>query len=884
MDDCAASSRRGSRWTLMAGALLLVVAGPAVAADYFTITVQNKVTGQPLSGITMTTTNAIVYASDATGKVRIYEPGVMGTDVFLGFASCNKPKDANGQTLCNGTCSNTGAACDTHADCNGGYEPPRLPFFSSYFVGTVLTLNQQGNSTVQMCPDGTQGPGDGCTGPAATCQMAVVTGASAPAPIPTPAQMFRINVVDSQSNRGVPLAQVTSPNATVYADSAGIVAFYDPALMGTTVHFDIAAHGYTSTAVNLTTTPGGSGQVTMSRAMIAERMYRITGGGIYRDSVLLGLSPPLANPVINGRVFGQDGGTGVVYQNKVFWLWGDTTRPSHPLGNFKTTGARSDLPGQGGLDPATGVNLTYYLNPQSSEGFVKSLCTVPNPPNDTNSYVCWMGGLSTATDAQSTERLYATYNLGGFTPVKTGWAKFNDTTSVFEQLSLFTGSEAVIPGGHTFKVRHGSTAYLYTGQPMRIVATEAAILDTANYQAFTAFVQGSTSQIDRNPDGTIRYGWKTGTPPISASVGGNLIASNERLYDQMQDPDTGVKFNPHSYTIDWNSYRRRWVRIQAEAPYFIDGDNWFLEADTPMGPWVYAHKVVLHNGYNTYNPQYHPFFDKQGGREIYFELTYTNWLSATPVPTPRYNYNQIMFRLDLANAGVVLPVPVYDLAAAGTPPGKFVTKSGIRTTTTDTTGVFLAPDRAGATGTVPVYWSDAACATPHLVVDGTPTTTPIFYARPWNAGLPTTTGLYDYANGTTGEHAYSTNPNLSLSGFTRAPDPIAQVWANPLNATLPVHDYLASLVADAGTDVCMRESSPNAGRDIVLNGSGSTHSAGTITGYQWNWTGGSATGVSPTVHLAVGLYDITLTTTGSDGQTSTDNVLVHITACPSGCC
>lgn len=884
MDDCRTTSWRMYRTLGLASALLLASSVPAAGADYFSLTVKNKVTGQPLAGVTFSTTNAIVYTSSATGQVRTYEPGVMGTNVYFGFAGCNKPS-VNGVIQCNGTCSNNGAvACDTDADCNNGYEPPHLPFFGSHFAGMVLNLAEQGMVTVEMCPDGTQGPGDGCTGPAATCQMGTPTGPSAPAPVPTPAQMFRITVVDSVSNRGVPIAEVRSPNETYYVDSGGVVAFYDAALMGTSVHFDLAAHGYAAASTNLPSTPGGSAQVSLVRTMVAERLYRITGGGNYRDTVLMGLTPPTANPVINGRVFGQDGGIGQVYQNKIFWLWGDTTKPSGPLGNFKTTCATSDLPGQGGLDPAIGVNLSYYLDPGSSEGFVKQMCAISNPPGNTNPLVCWMGALSTATNAQSTEKLYATYNLGGFTPAKTGWARFNDATTVFDELSVFTGSEAVTPGGHTFKVRHGSTPYLYAGNPMRLGATEAAILNTAGYEAFTAFVQGSTTQIDRNPDGTIRYTWKTGTKTISASLGGSLIASNERLYGHLQDPDTGFHFNPHAYTIDWNPYRRRYLRITGEAPFFINGDNWFTEADTPMGPWVYSREVVTHNNYNTYNPIYHPFLDRLGGREMIFEITYTNWLAAVP-PTPRHNYNQVMYRLDLADSRVVLPVPVYDLAAGGSPPGNFVTKSGIRSTTTDTTAVFFAPDRSGASGTVPVYWSDAACAPRQLVVGGTPTTTPLFYALPGNASpLPTTTPLYDYANGSTGQHAYSTNGSLSLSGFTRAQDPIAHVWVNPLNAMLPVKDYLAPLVADSGTDHCQREPFPGGGRDVVLNGSASSHSSGTITSYAWSWTGGSATGVSPTVHLAVGLYDITLTTTGSDGATSTDNVVVNITPCPSGCC
>lgn len=42
-------------------------------------------------------------------------------------------------------------------------------------------------------------------------------------------------------------------------------------------------------------------------------------------------------------------------------------------------------------------------------------------------------------------------------------------------------------------------------------------------------------------------------------------------------------------------------------------------------------------------------FAKDGGRCIYFEGTYSHTFSGNPVATPRYDYNQVMYRLDLAD-------------------------------------------------------------------------------------------------------------------------------------------------------------------------------------------------------------------------------------------
>jgi len=92
------------------------------------------------------------------------------------------------------------------------------------------------------------------------------------------------------------------------------------------------------------------------------------------------------------------------------------------------------------------------------------------------------------------------------------------------------------------------------------------------------------------------------------------------------------------------------------------GEIWFAEADTPTGPWVYARKVVTHDDYSFYNPVHHAFFDQDGGRRIYFQGTFTRTFSGAPVPVPRYDYNQLMYRLDLADPRLALPVAVYEVA------------------------------------------------------------------------------------------------------------------------------------------------------------------------------------------------------------------------------
>jgi hypothetical protein len=76
--------------------------------------------------------------------------------------------------------------------------------------------------------------------------------------------------------------------------------------MGQTVTFTVSSHGYdfAGGTVDLTVVEGGSATITIDRLHPAERLYRVTGAGIYADSVRLGLSTPLAEPLINGLVMG----------------------------------------------------------------------------------------------------------------------------------------------------------------------------------------------------------------------------------------------------------------------------------------------------------------------------------------------------------------------------------------------------------------------------------------------------------------------------------------------------------------------------------------------------------------------------------------------------
>jgi hypothetical protein len=119
------------------------------------------------------------------------------------------------------------------------------------------------------------------------------------------------------------------------------------------------------------------------------------------------------------------------------------------------------------------------------------------------------------------------------------------------------------------------------------------------------------------------------------------------------DIETGKAIQLHSGSVNWNPWRKKWISIAVQIlGSSMLGEVWYSEADSPIGPWPKARKIVTHGKYSFYNPAHHSFFDRENGRIIYFEGTYTADFSGSPIKTPRYDYNQVMYRLDLADARI----------------------------------------------------------------------------------------------------------------------------------------------------------------------------------------------------------------------------------------
>jgi hypothetical protein len=389
------------------------------------------------------------------------------------------------------------------------------------------------------------------------------------------------------------------------------------------------------------------------RLNIAERLYRVTGGGIYRDSLLVGHRVPLREPALNGQVLGSDSVQTVVFRNRVYWFWGDTNRPSYPLGNFKVPGATSLLPSDGGLAPERGVDLEYFVD---ESGFAKK--TIPWKGTGPT----WISGLVAIGQGED-ERLFAHYQdiQGGgtsFGATGQGLVEFDDTAKEFRKVAEFPLEGPFPEGAHSLLVKETEGWYVYFCDPfplIRVRATPDALADLSQYEAYTCLSEGTRREdgsLDRDGTGRIRWSWKKNTDVFGPREQEQLVErgmlDREDAVLTLRDAETGDVVVAHRGTVAYNEFRKRWVMIfcQVFGTSHL-GETWYAEADALTGPWSRVRKIVSHDRYSFYNPRHHPMLDSEGGRIIYFEGTYTASFSGNADKTPRYDYNQMMYRLDL---------------------------------------------------------------------------------------------------------------------------------------------------------------------------------------------------------------------------------------------
>jgi hypothetical protein len=492
---------------------------------------------------------------------------------------------------------------------------------------------------------------------------------------------FAIHLIDEKTGRGVPLVYLTTTYKQTYVtDSNGYVAFDEPGLMtGDEVWFDIKSYGYESPVglldyhgVALKPTAGGAAEVKLKRSQIAERLYRLTGFGIYRDTIRLGKKAPIVEPLLNARVAGQDTVQTAVYRGKYRWFWQDTDRMAFALGCFSMTGAVANaLPDK--IDPDRGIDFTYFVAKPGE--FARAMADVPRDGNQP----IWVDGLIVTKDRQGNEKMIARYVASNtdFSHAETGLVIYNDERERFERLKKFdgTGEHQLAPSGRGYRFVDAGKAYVGFIDGVRVEDTFETSADPAAYEVFTCLK--ADGGVDR-ADGKLRWHWQRGgkrldKKTIRSMVDRKQLAEAE-LPERLRDVETGKPINMANGSIAWNAYLKRWTLLFTQSRGDSElGEVWFATANSPQGPWVYARKVATHampkNNNSFYNPIQHEDLSREGGRVIYFEGTFVTTFSGNDHPTPLYDYNQMMYRIDLgdermkfseAPAGLTHVEPVVD--------------------------------------------------------------------------------------------------------------------------------------------------------------------------------------------------------------------------------
>ncbi len=423
----------------------------------------------------------------------------------------------------------------------------------------------------------------------------------------------RIEVVEKGSGWPVPLVELrTTHGVRLVTDNAGIIACDLPEAMGRETWFDVIGHGYEvprdgfgMRGVRLKPEPGKTLRVEVERRNIARRLGRLTGGGIFAESQKLGREAEWRE----SGIFGCDSVLNAIHRGRLFWAWGDTTMPGYALGIFDTTSATTPMQPLASFEPPLKLRFDYF---DDDKGRPRGVAKMPG------SGPTWLSGYVSLPAKDGAPRLVATYVKirNHLEEYETGLCVWNDATLNFDQLRvLWTKSDASRKsppkpeGNPAFWKDQQGREWLLLGNPLPKFRCSAT---------FEAWQDSST--------------WEVLTPQPT------LVSAED-----------GAAIKPHTGAIAWNAFRKRWVTVFLQAfgkPSSL-GELWYAEADSPVGSWGKAVKILTHENYTFYNPQLHPDFTPTGSPILLFEGTYTSEFADHAPPTPRYNYNQILYRLDL---------------------------------------------------------------------------------------------------------------------------------------------------------------------------------------------------------------------------------------------
>lgn len=429
----------------------------------------------------------------------------------------------------------------------------------------------------------------------------------------------RIRVVDAENGWPVPRVGLeTTDHVAFWTDNAGVIAFDLSEAMGRETWlsvladgYEVAADGFGNRGVRLIPEPGGEHEIQVRRTSLAKRLGRLTGGGLFAESQRFGEHLDWEE----SGALGRDSVQNAVHRGRMFWAWGDTVVPRYPLGLFHMTAAVTDMRPLDRFEPPLKLRFEHL---RGSDGRIGNVADVaPDDPGPT-----WLNGFSSLPDKTGSHRLVATYAKiePPLSAYRIGLCTWNEATGNFESVRVLWekgeegGVPPPVPSGHPVSwTDEEGRKWILFGDPfptLRIPASYEAWLDPDRWEQVEA-------------------------PKAILSVGGESI-------------------RVHRGAISWNEFRGRWVVVfceQGGKPSPL-GEIWYAEADSPFGPWGRAVKVLSHRQHSFYNPKIHPGFTPANSPVLLFEGTYTRSFSKGAAATPRHDYNQVLYRLDLDDPGL----------------------------------------------------------------------------------------------------------------------------------------------------------------------------------------------------------------------------------------
>jgi len=429
-------------------------------------------------------------------------------------------------------------------------------------------------------------------------------------PLPGPC---RIEVVERGSGWPVPLIELRTTHWERFiTDNAGVIAFDLPELMGRETWFEVFGHGYEIPkdgfgyhGVRLKPEPGKTLRVEVNRTIIARRLGRLTGGGLFAESQKLGGDLDWQE----SGALGCDSIQNAVYRGRLFWVWGDTTLANYPLGIFDCSGATTAVQPLAKFEPPLRMTYDYFAD---KNGIPRGVAKMPGDGPT------WLTGMASLPDDKGAPHLVAAF-MKVKPPLEAyewGLCEWNEADAKFELLRVvWKKSETMpkappMPAGHCARWKdEAGKEWLLFGNPLPTLRCPAT------FEAWQATATWEPLQPQKT---------------LASAADGKPV----RL---------------QSGSIAWNPWRKRWVTVFVErsgTPSFL-GEVWYAEADAPTGSWGKAVKILTHDNYTFYNPCLHPEFTADNSPFLVFEGTYTQTFADKPLPTPRYDYNQMLYRLDL---------------------------------------------------------------------------------------------------------------------------------------------------------------------------------------------------------------------------------------------